>query len=580
MSANTVDPRIMSRAEVWTREPFDNETRKAVKAMLDNDPAEVEECFYRDLEFGTGGLRGIMGVGTNRMNRYTVAMATQGLANYLLKSFPREQVKIAIAYDCRNNNTVFADVCADVLSANGIRVFLFDALRPTPELSFAVRYLGCQSGIMITASHNPREYNGYKVYWTDGGQLVPPHDTNVIKEVEAVGSIDRVKFTRNPKLVESIGECIDTNYIAELRKQSLSPEIIARHQDLKIVYTPIHGTGVVMVPMALQAFGFRNIIRVPEQEVVSGDFPTVHSPNPEESAALELAIRKAEETGADLVMATDPDADRVGIAVRDTSGKMILLNGNQTASLLIYYLLRRWKENGRLDGNQFIAKTIVTSDLLTDIASSYDVPVEEVLTGFKYIAEIIRANEGKRTFIGGGEESYGYLIGDYVRDKDAVISCCIIAETAAWAREQGMTLYGLLMEIYKTYGLYVEGLLSITRKGKKGAEEIQEMLKSYRQDPPRELNGETVTRIVDYQNSTDKDLLDGSVHPIKLPRSNVLQFFTREGSKITVRPSGTEPKIKFYFAVKADHQTSADPEKGIIAMQGRIEGLKAALKLV
>ncbi|HRZ76264.1 MAG TPA: phospho-sugar mutase, partial [Bacteroidales bacterium] len=524
----------------------------------------------------TGGLRGIMGLGTNRMNRYTVGMATQGLANYLLKSLPAQEIRIAIAYDCRLNNTVFADVTADVFSANGIHVYLFDALRPTPELSFAIRHLGCQSGIVITASHNPREYNGYKVYWNDGGQLVPPHDKNVIREVEAVGNPQHVRFDRNAGLIHTIGEDVDTVYIAALLRQSLSPEAIARQKDLRIVYTPIHGTGVKLVPMALKAFGFTNIISVPEQEVVSGEFPTVHSPNPEESAALKLALEKAEATGADLVMATDPDADRVGIAVRDTSGKMVLLNGNQTASLLIYYLLSQWKAQGRIDGRQFIAKTIVTTDLLSDIASAHEVPTEEVLTGFKYIAEIIRENEGKRTFIGGGEESYGYLIGDYVRDKDAVISCCMVAETAAWAREHGLSLYELLLDIYRRYGLYVESLLSITRKGKKGAEEIQEMLRTYRQDPPRMLAGETVVRVVDYLDRTDRNLVDGSVRPIALPSSNVLQFFTLEGSKITVRPSGTEPKIKFYFAVKATPELSSAPEKTLPMMEARIVALKQA----
>ena len=572
-----IDPVVLQRAKAWTQIPFDKETREAVQQMLENNPAEAEESFYRDLEFGTGGLRGIMGHGTNRMNRYTVGMATQGLANYLRKCFPSEHIKAAIAYDCRNNNTLFADVTADILSANGIFVYLFDALRPTPELSYAIRHLGCHSGINITASHNPREYSGYKVYWQDGGQLVPPHDNNVIAEVLAVGEIANIRFERNPALVEIIGEDIDHAYVAELVKLSLSPEVIAMHSDLGIVYTPIHGTGVRIVPMALHAFGFRNIIHVPEQDVVSGDFPTVHSPNPEEPAALEMAIRKAEETGADLVMATDPDGDRVGIAVRNTEGSMVLLNGNQTASILVYYLLRKWKENGKIDGKQFIAKTIVTTDLLSDMAIAHDVAVEEVLTGFKYIAEIIRENEGRMTFIGGGEESYGYLVGDSVRDKDAVISCCMIAEAAAWAKESGRSLYELLLDIYRTYGLYVERLLSITRKGKQGAEEIQEMLRGFRQDPPTEIAGEIVSRIVDYQEQTDRNMIEGTQKDVLLPHSNVLQFFTVEGSKITVRPSGTEPKIKFYFAVRTDAAASTDPEGAILLLDDRIARIRTAL---
>lgn len=579
MNANSIDSKILEKALAWTKEPYDQQTRKAVLDMIASNPSEVEECFYRDLEFGTGGLRGIMGFGTNRMNKYTVGMATQGLANYLIKSFPGQQIKAAIAYDSRNNNTVFADVSADVLTANGIKVYLFDALRPTPELSFAIRQLNCQSGIVITASHNPKEYNGYKVYWSDGGQLVAPHDHNVIAEVQAVGSAGNVNFQGKPELIEIIGAEIDAAYIQAMKAYSLSPEIIQKHADIKIVYTPIHGTGVKLVPMALKAFGFKNIINVPEQDVIDGDFPTVHSPNPEEHAALAMAMDKADEADADLVMATDPDADRVGIAVRNDEGKLVLLNGNQTAALLIYYLLHKWKENGLLTGSEFIAKTIVTSDLLSDIARAHNVEVMEVLTGFKFIAEVIRANEGTKKFIGGGEESYGYLIGDYVRDKDAVISCCMISETAAWARENGMTLWQLLQGIYAEYGVYYEGLLSITRKGKKGAEEIQSMLKEFRTKPPKTILGEKIVRIMDYQSQEDISVLENTTSVIPLPKSNVLQFFTDGGTKITVRPSGTEPKIKFYFAMKAMPGKGDDNESTIAGLKNKISRIQAELGL-
>lgn len=578
MNTPTLSSEIKAKAEQWTRPPFDEETRTAVRNMLENDPQEVEESFYRDLEFGTGGLRGIMGYGTNRMNKYTVGMATQGLANYLRKSFPGEEVSAAIAYDCRNNNTLFADITASVLSANGVKVYVFDGLRPTPELSFAIRQLGCKTGIVITASHNPKEYNGYKVYWEDGGQLVPPHDKNVIEEVKKVGSAD-INFNKNEALIHNLGEDMDQQYLDAMVKYSLSPDIIQKHSDLGIVFTPIHGTGVDLVPRALKSFGFTNIINVPEQDVVSGDFPTVHSPNPEESAALELALKKADKTNADLVMATDPDSDRVGIAVRDNEGRLILLNGNQTASLLVYYLIRQWDKKGKLDGRQFIAKTIVTTDLLGKIAEEKKVEVMEVLTGFKYIAEVIKNNEGSKTFIGGGEESYGYLVGDYVRDKDAVISCAIIAETAAWAREQGMTLYQLLLRIYREYGLYYESLLSITRKGKKGAEEIQEILRKFREESPEDILGEKVVRIIDYLSSEDKNIAEGTNTTVQLPKSNVLQFITDKGSKVTIRPSGTEPKIKFYFGVKADLEDNQSIETALVYLKAKTEKIKADLGL-
>ena len=548
---NNIDPVILEKARPWTLPPFDEETRSRVQWLMENDLAELTECFYRDLEFGTGGLRGIMGVGTNRMNIYTVGMATQGFANYLKKSFPTvEPIKVVIAHDSRNNGPLFARTTANVLSANGIKVYLFDELRPTPELSFAVRYLGCQGGIVITASHNPKEYNGYKAYWSDGGQLISPHDKNVMAEVNKIRGIEDVNFKGNSALIEMIGPEVDQAYIENIKKLSLNPDIIRKHADMKIVYTPIHGTGVRLSPKALEAFGFRNILVVEEQMIVSGDFPTVHSPNPEEPAALDLAIKKAKATDASLLMGTDPDGDRVGIAVQNEKGDFVLLNGNQTASLLIYYILKSWKEKGLLKGNEFIVKTIVTSELLSEIARKFGVESYDVLTGFKYIADLIRRFEGQKTFIAGGEESYGYLVGDFVRDKDAISSCAMIAETAAWAAEQGKTLYQLLKEIYVEFGFYKETLLSLTKKGKAGAEEIQRMMENFRNQPPKELAGVKVLIVKDYLEQKETNLETSEVKPIDLPKSDVLQFFLVDGSKVTVRPSGTEPKIKFYFGAR------------------------------
>ena len=577
---NNIDLKILENANSWLNGNYDDETRKKIRDLINTDPTELTDSFYKDLEFGTGGLRGIMGVGTNRMNKYTVGMATQGLANYLKKEWASiGQISAAIAFDCRNNNTFFAEITANVLSANGIKVYIFDDLRPTPELSFAIRYLNCQSGIVITASHNPKEYNGYKVYWDDGGQLVYPHDKNVIEEASRIKSIDDVKFEGNKELIVNIGKEIDEIYIQHLKQLSLSPDIIKRHNGLKIVYTPIHGTGVHLVPMALKAFGFNNVINVPEQDVVSGDFPTVHSPNPEEPAALKLAIAKAEETGADLVMATDPDADRVGIAVRNNKGDFILMNGNQAASLLIYYLLNKWDVNAKLTGKEYIAKTVVTSELLKDIADHFDVKTYDVLTGFKFIAELIRNLEGEEQFIGGGEESYGYLVGDFVRDKDAVISCCMIAETAAWAADQGKTLYQLLIDIYVEFGFYLESLISVVKKGKKGAEEIQLMMDNFRNTPPAVINDSKVVLIKDYLSGIENNLAKNIQSPIDLPTSNVLQFFTEDGSKITVRPSGTEPKIKFYFGVKGELADKKEYDKVVGELNNKIEGIIASLGL-
>ncbi len=582
-----IDSTILEKAKSWLTNNFDKNTKKQVQYFIDNDPKELADAFYRDLEFGTGGLRGIMGVGTNRMNKYTVAMATQGLANYLLKMFPAEKpVKVAIAYDSRNNSKEFAQISADVLSANGIKVFLFSELRPTPVLSFTVRYLRCQGGIVITASHNPKEYNGYKVYWDDGGQLVNPHDKNVIAEVQKIKSIADVKMIAVEKNIKFIGEEIDKAYITCVKGLSLNPDIIKDYKNLKIVYTPIHGSGVNLVPRALKEFGFTNIIPVEEQNIIDGDFPTVKSPNPEEPAALELALSKAKKTNADLVLATDPDADRVGVAVKDNKGEFILLNGNQTASLLIFYLLNAWKEKNLLTGNEYIVKTIVTSELLKDIAIFFKVESIDVLTGFKYIAQILKQNEGKpclpagrKKFIGGGEESYGYLVGDFVRDKDAVISCSLIAEAAAWAASKGKSLYQLLIDIYIQFGFYKETLLSLTKKGKEGADEIIHMMVDYRNNPPAKINGQDVVMIKDYQLQKEKDFINKTEKPINLPKSDVLQFFLTDGSKITVRPSGTEPKIKFYFGVKTKLKNLSLFEKENNTLNEKVKGIIASMNL-
>ncbi|MFZ4740258.1 MAG: phospho-sugar mutase [Bacteroidales bacterium] len=575
-----IDKTILEKANKWLESQYDLETREKVKFLIENDATELTESFYRDLEFGTGGLRGIMGVGTNRMNKYTVGMATQGFANYILKMFPgKTNCKIAIAYDSRNNSKYFAQITADVMSANGIKVFLFEDLRPTPELSFAIRELHCQSGVVITASHNPKEYNGYKAYWEDGGQLTSPHDTNVIDEVIKITDISQVKFNGNPQLIEMIGENIDKIYLANVKSLSLSPELIKKHKDLSIVYTALHGTGITLVPRALKELGFENIHIVKEQAIADGNFPTIKSPNPEEKAALEMAIEEARKVNASLVLATDPDADRVGIAVKNDKGEYVLFNGNQTASVLINYLINQWKAKGKLTGNEYIVKTIVTSELLKDIALKNGVASYDVLTGFKYIAELILKLEGKQTFIVGGEESYGYLVGDFARDKDAVISCCMIAEMAAWAAENGKTFYDILIDLYTEYGFYKEDLLSITKKGKSGAEEIQAMMNNYRSQPPATINGAKVTMIKDYKLQTAIDCTKNTTAVIDLPKSNVLQFFTADGSKITVRPSGTEPKIKFYFGVKGHLNSKTDYEKVNQQLGAKIKAIIEDMKL-
>jgi len=575
-----IEKSVLERAQIWLGNNFDEDTRNEVKRLIETNNTELTDSFYRDLEFGTGGLRGIMGAGTNRMNKYTVGMATQGLANYLKMMFPGvNPVKMAISYDSRNNSPYFARIVAEVLSANGFRVYLFESLRPTPELSFAIRHLGCQSGVMVTASHNPKEYNGYKAYWDDGAQMIAPHDENVIREVQKITSVDTVKWNGIPENIISIGSEIDKLYLDRIAALSLSPDAISRQKNLKIVYTPLHGCGRQLVPDILARFGFENIHMVKEQAVADGNFPTVHSPNPEEHDALDMAIKLAEDIHADLVMATDPDADRVGIAIRNDRNEMILLNGNQTAALLFYYILNRWQALGKITGNEFIVSTIVTTQLLSEIAASFGVEYFECLTGFKFIANVIRQHEGKKTFILGGEESYGYLIGDFVRDKDAISACAMIAETAAWMAGQGKTLYDLLMEVYLKYGLFKEGLISVTRKGKSGAEEIQQMMVNYRQAPPAMINNSRVVTIRDYLLSVEKSVVTGQEKPIRQPESNVLQFILEDGSIISVRPSGTEPKIKFYFGVR-EPLASLDAFETVSAkLGGKIAGIISSMKL-
>jgi phosphoglucomutase len=544
----TIDA-IRKKAGSWLGKEFNDETRKEVRDMLDNDEKKLIDAFYQDLEFGTGGLRGIMGAGTNRMNIYTLGMATQGLSNYIIKQCGNSGIRVAIAHDCRNNSRYFAETTANIFAANGFDVYLFESLRPTPELSFAIRQYKCQSGVVITASHNPPEYNGYKAYWSDGGQVVAPHDEGIIDEVRKITSVNEIRFDGEKEKIKTLGKETDELFLKEVHKMSLNPEIISEFSDIGIVYTPIHGTGIKVVPPALKMFGFNNIISVPEQDIIDGNFPTVRSPNPEEPDALKMAIKKAIETGAELVMATDPDADRLGIAVKDKKGTFILLNGNQTGVILIYYILSQYKERNKFTGNEYIIKTIVTSDLIERIAEDYNVEYFNVLTGFKFFAELIRKNEGRKKYIGGGEESYGFLPGEYVRDKDAVASCALVAETAAWSKSRGKSMYELLLDIYVKYGYYKEKLVNIVRKGKEGADEIKAMMTAYRNKPPEKINSSKVIKINDYENQISHDILKDSKTAIDLIKSDVLQFFLEDGSKISVRPSGTEPKIKFYFSV-------------------------------
>jgi phosphoglucomutase len=581
MENDTLVDEIRLKAQEWLSETFDEKTRRETQQMLDaSDSSELIDSFYKNLEFGTGGLRGVMGVGTNRINKYTVGAATQGLANYLKKNFASlPLIKVAIGHDCRNNSRYFAETSAQIFSANGIKAYLFEDLRPTPELSFAIRELGCQSGIILTASHNPKEYNGYKAYWDDGSQIVAPHDINIVNEVLRIKPED-IRFEGSNELIEIMGEEMDEKFLEKVKTVSISPEVVQKHHDIKIVFTPIHGTAVKLVPAALRKFGFTNIINVPEQDVVSGDFPTVISPNPEEEAAMEMAIKKAYEVDADVVMATDPDADRIGVAVKDDQGKYIILNGNQTALLFIYYIITKRKEAGKLQGNEYIVKTIVSTELIADIADANGIECFDVYTGFKYIAEVIRELEGKKKYIGGGEESFGFMPADFVRDKDAVSSCALMAEITAWAIDQGKTLYELLQDIYLEYGFSKEKMKYVVRPGKTGAEEIQQIMEKFRFNPPHTLGGSQLEWVKDYEILEARNLLTGaSVKIDQKTTSNVLQFFTTDGTKISVRPSGTEPKIKFYFEVKRELKSRSDFDQANLDADAKIEAIMEELGL-
>lgn len=570
---------IKEKAQKWVNSNIDEGSRTEINRMLESESEELTEAFYKDLEFGTGGLRGIMGVGSNRINKYTIGMATQGLSNYLLKTYGKQEISVAIAYDSRNNSKYFGQITADVFSANGIKVYFFESLRPTPELSFAIRHFGCQSGVVITASHNPKEYNGYKAYWSDGAQITPPHDKNIIGEIKNIKGIDEVKFNSNEALIVSIGKEIDDLYLKAILKLGVSKEAVSRQKDFAIVYSPIHGTGHALVPEVLQRMGFTNVYAVEEQSIPDGNFPTVVYPNPEETEALNMAMEKAVEVNADLVMATDPDADRVGIAVKNLHNKFQLLNGNQTASLLVYYMLKRWQEKKKLTGKQYIVKTIVTTELIDQIAKKFFVDCYNTLTGFKYIASIIRKLEGEKEFIVGGEESYGYLISDFVRDKDAIASCAMIAEMAAYAKDQGKTLFEMLVEVYETFGFYKEHLINITKTGKKGAEEIEKMMHNLRNNPPARINNCRVVKVMDYQAGKAYDKLTGEETEINLPASNVLQFVLEDDTKISARPSGTEPKIKFYISVNEKLLRKEDYDSINLQLDARIKAIIAELEL-
>ena len=569
---------VTEKAEKWLTPAYDAETQAEVKRMLENpDKTELIECFYKDLEFGTGGLRGIMGAGSNRMNIYTVGAATQGLANYLNKCFKdKEQISVVVGHDCRNNSRKFAEISADIFSANGIKVYLFEDLRPTPEVSFAIRHLGCQSGINLTASHNPKEYNGYKAYWDDGAQVLAPHDTAIIDEVNKV-TVEDIKFKGNKDLIQIIGEDIDKVYLDKVHALSIDPEVIKRQKDLSIVYTPLHGAGRVLIPASLKEWGFENVHCVPEQMVKSGDFPTVVSPNPENAEALSMAVNLAKEIDAELVMASDPDADRVGIACKDDKGEWVLINGNQTCMMYLYYILTQYKQLGKIKGNEFCVKTIVTTELIKKIADKNNIEMLDCYTGFKWIAREIRLREGKKKYIGGGEESYGFLAEDFVRDKDAVSACCLIAEVAAWAKDNGKSLYQLLLDIYVEYGFSKEFTVNVVKPGKSGAEEIKAMMENFRANPPKELGGSKVILSKDYKTLKQTDA-EGKVTDLDMPEtSNVLQYFTEDGSKVSVRPSGTEPKIKFYMEVQGEMGCRNCFASADAAAMEKIEAVKKSL---
>jgi phosphoglucomutase len=571
----TIDPMIVAKAENWLKSNIDDKSKAEIRALLDSpDKTELIDSFYRELEFGTGGLRGLMGVGSNRVNVYTIGMATQGLANYLLKCFPNEEISVALTHDCRINNTLFADTTANVFSANGIKVKYFRELRPTPMLSFAIRHFGCKSGVMVTASHNPKEYNGYKAYWDDGGQVVAPHDTNIINEVQKIVSVDDVNWDKNPSLIEYIEEDFDLIYLNLVKKLSLSPNEIMLQRDMPIVFSPIHGASGKMVPAALKVFGFENIHVVKEQAEPDGNFPTVIYPNPEEAEALTMSIELGKKVGAELVLACDPDGDRYAACVPDGKGDFELLNGNQTGTLLTYYLLSKWREYGGLTGEQFMVNTIVTTELIDEICKGFGVTCYSVLTGFKNIAEVIRNLEGEKKFIGGGEESYGYLVGDFVRDKDGVSACSMVAELVAYYKTKGKTVQDVLAEIYMEFGFYKESLISVTKKGKDGAEQIQNLMTGFRTNKPKEMNGIKVVKIVDVKESKIFDLVDGTETVLKMDKSNVIQFYLEDGSKISARPSGTEPKIKYYFSVNETLPNREAYDSVAASLDNKLEGLK------
>lgn len=574
-----MDAAIQAKVDLWLKGNYDQATKDEIIRLQKENPAELTEGFYRSLEFGTGGLRGIMGVGTNRMNKYTVGMATQGYANYLKKSFPDREIRVAIAHDSRNNSRFFAETTANIFAANGIKVFLFQSLRPTPELSFTIRTLHCQGGVVCTASHNPKEYNGYKAYWDDGGQLVPPHDKNVIKEVEKIHSVDEVKWSGGETNITMIGKDIDEAYIGMVRDLSVYPEIIEKQHNLRIVYTPIHGTGIKLVPEVLQRFGFSNVHVVDEQATPDGNFPTVVYPNPEESEAMSIGLKKAKQIDADILLGTDPDADRVGIGVKDKKGEWVLMNGNQTAVLAFNYMIEARKVKGIAQPNDMVVKTIVTTDLIDEIARRNDINCYNVLTGFKYIAELIKEKEATENYVIGGEESYGLMIGSRIRDKDAVSAVALLCEMAAYEKDKGRSLYDKLIELYVQYGFYKESLISITKKGMNGQKEIADMMSAYRSNPPATINGSAVVQLLDYELRTGKNLQTGETWAIQLPQSNVLQFILADGSKISARPSGTEPKIKFYFSVHTKLDNAADFDKVHASLNARIDGIIQDMKL-
>ncbi|MDE5568282.1 MAG: phospho-sugar mutase [Muribaculaceae bacterium] len=571
---------VTEKAQTWLQDGYDEETKKEVRRMLEaDDKTELIESFYRDLEFGTGGLRGIMGAGSNRMNIYTVGAATQGLANYLKEAFKDlPEIKVVVGHDVRNNSRKFAEIVANIFSANGIKVYLFDDFRPTPELSFAIRELGCQSGVNITASHNPKIYNGYKAYWSDGAQIIAPHDVNIIDNVNRIKDVKDIKFAGDPSKIEIIGDDMDNKFLTAIQTLSLDPEVIKRHADLKIVYTPIHGTGVKMIPESLRRWGFTNIIHVPEQDIPSGEFPTVDSPNPENPSAMAMAIEKAKEVGADLVVASDPDADRIGCVIRDNNGEYQLINGNQIVMILLNYIMRRKREMGLLDGSEYVVKTIVTTETIKAIAENYNIKMFDCYTGFKWIASVIRDLEGTMKYLGGGEESYGFLAEDFCRDKDSVSAISLMAEICAWAKDQGMDFNEMLQDIYIKNGFSHEEGISVVREGKKGAEEIAQMMKDFRANPPKSLGGSPIVTIKDYADLNCTDVTTGKVTKLDFPTtSNVLQFFTADGSKVSVRPSGTEPKIKFYMEVRGTLKDKSDYERANKDAEAKIQAIKKDL---